>query len=167
MQENSKPDSYFVELIQLLPVLLEFGDRKLYDTDKFAEYYPELLDEYEIKREDWNEAYYYAIENLLPDPVNQGYSNYIGQSIAMMVENDLDEYSSEDLEVTTTEGIIKEFHDKFNKIYSGIIKYFDELEKRLVSYGASEILPLLLNLYYNQYSIDIAAMRLLHKNARI
>jgi len=167
MDENSKPDSYFVELIQFLPVLLEFGDRKLYDTAKFGEYYPELLDEYYNKQEDWNEAYYYAIENLQPVPENEIYAKYIEQSIIGMVEDDLDDYESEDLGEITTDWVIKEFHKKFHKIYLGINKYFDELEERLVNYGASEISPLLLNLYHNEYLIDIEAMKILNENARV
>jgi hypothetical protein len=164
MNENPKSDTYFVELIQLLPVLLEFGDRKLYDTDKFGEYYPELLNEYEIKREDWNEAYYYAIENLLPDPVNQGYERYIELSIQYMVEDDMTSYLSENFDELDTELILKEFYENFRNICHGINAFFDELEERLKKYGAISISPLLLNLYGNQYLIDISAMKFLQEN---
>lgn len=164
MTENSKSDTYFVELIQLLPVLLEFGDRKLYNTDKFGEYYPELLDEYENKREDWNEAYYYAIENLHPLPINQEYSRYIGNSIRWMVEDDKPSYFSENFDESDTEKISKEFYEQFRNICHGINAFFDELEERLKEYGAISISSLLLNLYGNQYLIDISAMKFLQEN---
>lgn len=164
MNENPKSDTYFIELIQLLPVFLEFGDRKLYDTDKFGENYPELLDEFENKWEDWNEAYYYAIENLQPLPINQEYSRYIGISIRSMVEDEMTTYFSENFEESDTEQLLKELYEKFGHIYHGILALLDELEERLKEYGAIDISPLLLNLYFTQYSIDISAMKFLEEN---
>jgi hypothetical protein len=163
MNENPKSDSYFVELIQLLPVLLEFGDRKLYDTASFGAYYPELLDEYEIKRADWNEAYYYAVENLQELPENCDFFGYLDLDFVSMIE-EMPEAISEIVEDFSTEELFKQFYDEYRRIFWGIDTLFDQLEEKLRENGAGEISPLFLNLYHAGYSIDISTLKLLHDN---
>ncbi|GJQ31299.1 MAG: hypothetical protein HBSAPP04_01380 [Ignavibacteriaceae bacterium] len=162
MAKREYTDEEIVDLIKLLPVLLEIGEYKLYDTGSFEEYYPELQVGFYEKREDWNETFYYATENLLPPPDNVEYNRYLSEDIAdFFIWSDNPEWKSGLLSSLNQTDRLREFYDDYEKIYDGILNYLEELDSRLHEYGAHYLSPVLLNLVDEGRNINVESMRTL------
>lgn len=163
MAAREHTDHEIVELIKLLPVTLEIGEYKLYDTSMFAEFYPDLMDEYERKKGDWNETFYYATENLLPEPDNAHYARYLSEELADFFNWSDNPVLKEDFLSTFNQTErLREFFDTYEKIYDGIVAFLDELDSRLYEYGAKNLSPVLLNLCSEEYLINVESMQSLN-----
>lgn len=165
MALSEHTDREIINLIQLLPVILEIGEHKLYDTGKFSEYYPDLADDYYRSLEEWKENYYYATENLMPEPKNSRFASCLKHEISDMLNWDqLPEWEDNLHETLDQSDLLKQFYDDYRKTYFGIIAYLSELNSRLKEYGATELLPVFLNLYHENCPINIDSMSTLHVN---
>lgn len=157
LQKYSHQD--IIDRIKSLPVIFEIGEYKLYDISRFEEYYPDLMDEFYWKREDWSETFYNSVENRQPDPENSQYFRYLKIGIKEMVENDENpEWKTYFIDTNDTEKIIMEFYDQFLGLYDGIIELLDELNERLYTQGTDELEEIFLNLYDYHYGLNLDSL---------
>ena len=153
-----------VESIKSLPIILEIGEYKLYDTIRFGEFYPDLVDEYFSFMGEWGELFYNNVENRQPTPENEYFFRCLSDEIEEMLSvYEHPEWKIEFLDTAEREDIFKEFYEQYLRINDGVISLLDELHERFCLNSHSGLETIFLNLYQYDHRLDIDSLALLQK----
>jgi len=164
MAAREYTDQEFVELIKQLPIVLEIGEYKLYDTKRFGEFYPDLMEDYFSFMGDWGELFYENVEDRQPTPKYGHFFDCLSDEIEEMLSlYQHPEWKIEFLDYAEREDVIKEFYDQYLRINEGVISLLEELYEMFCLNSHSGLEAIFLNLYQYDHSLNSDSLELLQK----